>query len=81
MPLGFYPDNMPVKPNERNPNFPAERAPGMPFGICFFSTAYSEFTLIGLAYAFEQATQARRARLDYAAAIPKTQLQDIISKN
>ncbi len=33
---------------------------GMPVGISFFGTAYSEPTLIKLAYAFEQAQQARQ---------------------
>lgn len=34
---------------------------GMPVGMSFFSTAYSEPTLLKLAYAFEQAQQARQA--------------------
>jgi len=34
---------------------------GLPVGISFFASAYSEPTLIKLAYAFEQATKARRA--------------------
>ncbi|NOY23817.1 MAG: amidase, partial [Acidobacteria bacterium] len=34
---------------------------GLPVGISFFSTAWQEGTLIRLAYAFEQATGARRA--------------------
>lgn len=71
---------MPVKLKD-NPNHPAERAPGMPFGISFFGTAYSEFSLVGFAYAFEQATHARLARRAYAEAIPKTQLQDIIGEH
>ena len=33
---------------------------GLPVGISFFGTAYSEPKLISLAYAFEQATKARR---------------------
>lgn len=33
---------------------------GLPFGISFFGTAWSEPTLIKIAYAFEQARQARR---------------------
>ncbi|HET6267435.1 MAG TPA: amidase, partial [Acidobacteriota bacterium] len=39
---------------------PAGYVFGMPVGISFFASAYSEGTLIKLAYAFEQATQARR---------------------
>lgn len=34
---------------------------GMPFGISFFGRAWSEPTLIKLAYAYEQATKARKA--------------------
>jgi amidase len=33
---------------------------GMPVGLCFVGTAWSEPTLIRLAYAYEQASQARR---------------------
>ena len=39
---------------------PAGFIHGLPVGISFFSTAYQEPTLIKLAYAFEQATQARQ---------------------
>lgn len=45
---------------------PAGYAAGLPVGLSFFGTAYSELTLIRLAYSFEQATQARRAPI-YAA--------------
>jgi amidase len=34
---------------------------GLPVGISFFGRAWSEPTLIKLAYSFEQATKARRA--------------------
>ncbi len=39
---------------------PAGYASGLPVGISFMGRAYSEPTLIKLAYAFEQATQTRR---------------------
>jgi amidase len=39
---------------------PAGYVFGLPFGISFFGAAYSEPKLIGLAYAFEQATKVRR---------------------
>ena len=39
---------------------PAGYVFGMPVGISFFGRAWSESTLIKLAYAFEQATKARR---------------------
>lgn len=44
-----------------NITVPAGFIHGLPVGISFFSTAYQEPTLIKLAYAFEQATKARRA--------------------
>jgi len=40
---------------------PAGLYRGLPIGLSFFSTAWSEPTLIKLAYAYEQATQHRRA--------------------
>ncbi|HKS10869.1 MAG TPA: amidase [Pyrinomonadaceae bacterium] len=40
---------------------PAGYVFGMPVGISFFGGAYSEAKLIAVAYAFEQATKARRA--------------------
>jgi amidase len=39
---------------------PAGFAGGLPVGISFMGRAWSEPTLIRLAYAFEQATHARR---------------------
>jgi amidase len=39
---------------------PAGYVHGLPVGISFFGTAYSEPKLIALAYAFEQATKFRR---------------------
>ena len=43
-----------------NINVPAGFIFGLPVGIAFFGRAYSEPTLIKLAYAFEQATKARQ---------------------
>ena len=40
---------------------PAGYASGLPVGISFFGRAWSEPTLIGIAYAFEQAANARHA--------------------
>jgi amidase len=55
-------------------------APGVPLGLCFFGTAFSEFDLIGYAFAYEQKTQTRLTRKAFAAAIPKTQLKDIVGQ-
>lgn len=54
-------------------------APGVPFGLSFLGTAFSEFDLISFAYAYKQATQTRLARKAFPAAVPKTQLEDIVS--
>jgi amidase len=40
---------------------PAGEVAGLPIGVSFFGTAWSEARLIQLAYAFEQATKARKA--------------------
>jgi amidase len=44
-----------------NINVPAGFSHGLPVGISFFGRAYSEPTLIKLAYAYEQSTKNRRA--------------------
>jgi amidase len=44
-----------------NINVTAGFVSGLPVGISFFGRAWSESTLIKLAYSFEQATKARRA--------------------
>jgi len=40
---------------------PAGHVRGLPVGLSFVGTAYSEATLIGMAYAYEQASRRRRA--------------------
>ncbi|KAL5638945.1 hypothetical protein ACGC1H_003347 [Rhizoctonia solani] len=75
VPLGFHPDDTSVGRAGPNTVFPA---PGIPFGLSFLGTAYSEPALIGFAYAYEQRTHTRLKRLAYKEAIPKTQIQDVI---
>jgi hypothetical protein len=74
VPLGFQPDTVNATPGTPL----VENAPGLPFGITFMGTAFSEFQLIQYAYAYEQATHNRLKRLAYPGAIPPTQLVDII---
>ncbi|KAG1740412.1 amidase signature domain-containing protein [Suillus paluster] len=77
VPLGFQPDNVEILPLPAAPLH--TQAPGLPFGIAFIGTGYSEFSLISIAYAFEQATHARLKRRAYAETIPATQIKDVLS--
>lgn len=74
VPLGFTPDN--VIPGPAEPVI--GEAPGMPFGLTFMGTAWSEFELIKYAYAYEQATHVRLGRRAFEIAVPKTQLIDVM---
>ncbi|KAI5117586.1 hypothetical protein M0805_004581 [Coniferiporia weirii] len=76
VPLGFQPDDHAVSPADPT----IANAPGIPFGIAFMGTAFSEFKLISLAFAYEQATHNRLKRLAFPEAIPKTQLKDVIGR-
>lgn len=75
VPLGFYPENVTIALAGPETVYPA---PGVPFGLSFLGTAFSEFELIGFAFAYEQKTQTRLARKAFLEAIPKTQLKDVI---
>ncbi|KAF7320936.1 hypothetical protein HMN09_00180300 [Mycena chlorophos] len=79
VPLGFYPDDVQqvIKRANAGTVYPA---PGIPFGLSFFGTAFSDFDLIGFAFAYEQKTKTRLQRRAYPAAIPKTQLVDVIGR-
>ncbi|KAI0258570.1 amidase signature enzyme [Gloeopeniophorella convolvens] len=76
VPLGFQPDDMPAA--EANPTI--ENGPGLPFGLMFLGPAYSEATLLGYAYAYEQATHTRLLRRALDAAVPRTQIQDVVGR-
>lgn len=76
VPLGFLSADTPLGP--ANPV--VEIGPNLPFGIAFMGTAFSEFKLISYAFAYEQATHNRLKQLAMPAAIPKTQLADVIGK-
>ncbi|EPQ50833.1 amidase signature enzyme [Gloeophyllum trabeum ATCC 11539] len=76
VPLGFQPDDL--EPAAAEPV--RKHGPGVPFGLAFMGTAWSEAKLLGYAYAFEQATQARLMRRAYEEAVPKTQLADVVGR-
>ncbi|KAJ7050967.1 amidase signature enzyme [Mycena amicta] len=77
VPLGFFPDNVTIGSTGPETVYPA---PGVPFGLSFLGTAFSDFDLISFGYAYEQKTQTRLARKAFPAAIPKTQLKDVMEK-
>jgi len=77
VPLDFYPNNVKIGSAGPVTVYPA---PGVPFGLSFLGTAFSEFDLIGFAYAYEQKTKTRLARKAMPNAIPKIQLKDIVDK-
>ena len=77
VPMGFYPANVTIQSAGPETVYPA---PGIPFGISFFASKFSEFKLISIAFAYEQATQVRLQRKAMPDAIPKTQLVDIVGK-
>jgi amidase len=74
VPLGAYPANTTVVTNQRG-NLNAT-APNVPFGISFAGRKWSEETLVGLAYAFEQRTMVRELVKPYL--VPKVELADVL---
>ncbi|KAI0761337.1 amidase signature enzyme [Trametes elegans] len=76
VPLGFLPPDTPLAPAQPT----RSRGPNMPFGLAFLGTAFSEMRLVGLAFAFEQATHARLRVRAFPAAVPTTQLGDVVGK-
>ncbi|KAF8992753.1 amidase signature domain-containing protein [Cyathus striatus] len=72
VPLGFFPDTVKIRKTGPITVYPA---PGVPFGLIFFGTAYSDYDLIGFAYAYERATRTRLARRGYSEAVPTAQIK------
>ncbi|KDN42660.1 hypothetical protein RSAG8_06617, partial [Rhizoctonia solani AG-8 WAC10335] len=78
VPLGFHPDDTKPFPETRLPHQVLYPAPGMPFGLSFVGTAYTERSLIGFAYAYEQDSRTRLQRRAYEEAVPTVQLRDVV---
>ena len=76
VPLGFYPANTTIQRNRRGTL--VEVGPNFPFGLSFLGPAWSEASLIGYAYAFEQRTMVRDQVQPYL--VPSTELGDVVSK-
>ena len=74
VPLGALPPNTTVRTNARG-NLNAT-APNVPFGISFAGAKWSEETLVGLAYAFEQRTGVREMVKPYL--VPETEVGDVL---
>lgn len=74
VPLGAWPANTTVVPNRRG-NLNAT-APNIPFGISFAGTYWSEESLIGFAYAYEQRTNVRQKVKPYIE--PSIELVDVV---
>ncbi|KAJ7266221.1 amidase signature domain-containing protein [Mycena rebaudengoi] len=77
VPMGFYPSTVSARPFSFGTVYPA---PGVPFGLTFIGTVFSESELIGFGYAYEQQMQTRLSRKAFTAAIPTTRLKDVIGE-
>ncbi|KZT51869.1 amidase signature enzyme [Calocera cornea HHB12733] len=73
VPLGFLPDD--VEPTKV---LPLRRAPGFPFGLVMVGLPWSEAKLLSYAKAIEQVTQVRKTGKPFKAALPTTNLKDIV---
>ncbi|MCJ1266704.1 hypothetical protein MMC22_006589 [Lobaria immixta] len=74
VPLGFFPYNTTVVKNQRKTL--VEVGPDVPFGLSFLGQAWSEASLIGYAYAYEQRTKTRNRVLPYT--VPNTELSHVV---
>ncbi|KAF2713982.1 amidase signature enzyme [Pleomassaria siparia CBS 279.74] len=74
VPLGAYPANTTVQTNSRGDL--NATAPGIPFGLAFAGRLWTEESLIGFAYAYEQRSGVREKVKTYVT--PTTELVDVI---
>ncbi|RDA95723.1 hypothetical protein CP533_1129 [Ophiocordyceps camponoti-saundersi (nom. inval.)] len=78
VPLGASPSDTPILANPDKMDTTNVIGPNHPFGISFVGSAFSEESLIGMAYAFEQETRVRwtvRPRIQ-----PRTELCDVVQQ-
>ncbi|KAI2477426.1 Glutamyl-tRNA amidotransferase protein [Pyrenophora tritici-repentis] len=76
VPLGAYPQGTQVVKNARGDL--NATAPNVPFGISFSGKLWSEESLVGFAYAFEQRTNVREKVKPYL--VPRVEIQDVVGK-
>lgn len=74
VPMGAWPEGTPVQRGSRGEL--VERAPGFPIGLSFMGDLWSEESLIGMAYAYEQASSEREKLKRYIE--PKTEIGDVV---
>ncbi|KIW07331.1 uncharacterized protein PV09_02181 [Verruconis gallopava] len=74
VPMGFYPWDSEVIWNSRGDL--VSLGPNVPFGLSFLGAKWSEATLIGLAYAFEQRTMVRNKVRPYI--VPNIELANVL---
>ncbi|KAF1935133.1 amidase signature enzyme [Clathrospora elynae] len=74
VPLGALPSNTTVQTNARG-NLNAT-APNIPFGISFAGALWSEESLVGFAYAFEQRTMVRQKVKPYL--VPGIEIENVV---
>ncbi|KAL5638925.1 hypothetical protein ACGC1H_003328 [Rhizoctonia solani] len=79
VPLGFHPEATKPFPETQLPHQVLYPTPGMPFGLSFVGTAYTEPSLVGFAYAYEQDTHTRFERRAYKEAVPTVQLRNVVN--
>ncbi|KAF2791439.1 amidase signature enzyme [Melanomma pulvis-pyrius CBS 109.77] len=76
VPLGAYPANTTVRANSRGDL--NATAPGIPFGLAFAGKLWSEESLIGFAYAYEQRSGVRGKVKPYL--MPSAELKDVLGR-
>ncbi|KAL5356038.1 amidase signature domain-containing protein [Aspergillus floccosus] len=77
VPLGAFPDGTPVVRNAFGDL--VVQAPGIPFGMSFLGAKWSEESLIGMAYAFEQRSRVRETLRRVVE--PKGELKDVVARD
>jgi len=72
--MGFYPSNVSVQ--RSRPWNLTSVAPNIPFGLSFLGAKWTEETLIGFAYAYEQRTHTRNKVQPFI--VPNTGLANVV---
>ena len=76
VPLGYYPPDADVVLSEPEEYGLVWAGPHIPFGLSFLGARFSEETLIGFAYAFEQRTMVRGMVRPYI--VPSVEIGDVV---